>query len=824
MADVKYTLSYKKNISGALNAFVGKDGKSAYEVAVVNGFEGTEQEWLNSLKGEKGDTGKSGVYVGAGDMPEDCNVQIDPTGDAFVGESFANALKVNKTGTQLTLDDVSLNKHNISCKVKVENLIPYPFATDFSVLRNAGLTVTDNGDGSFVLNGTVNAQSGYFDFVLAQNIQVNAGTTYYFSGCGEATVEGIYANNGEGAFIKNGSFVAKHTAPIAVYIPVYGGTLYNNVLVKPQLGTINVENVTVSVVKEGVTTQYTPNEYGTVSGITSAPSMTLLTDTDGAVIEVVYNQDTSQAVENAKAEIINEIADCNYVSGKRSANLFDKTAITEGYYLKPASGELAEHSNFCVSDFIPVEAGKTYSIITNSNSAFFDVNKQHLKAGGSDKTFTAPTNASYFRCSIGLATVDTFCMNEGDTLLPYEEYGKTYLTMDSFDDSLMTELKEALDEMQTPDEPEEVKLDVQYFEKLKKHLMNPFVKTQITLVGDSITEGVGGTGHSNEGEVVPGTTHKTNVLSATCWSNMLYRYIDEQYNKEFYVRVDNEGITYNCSPSFSKVDVLRGDIRLYFQRATIINNKVLDNAVQFSFYGDKCSIQYVKGKSYGIFNVFVDGTLYTTIDGYAETNINDSIFEITGLTESEHTVSIGLTNAKNELASHSHVSLTGFIIKKVAVVKPYGIGGTQSSGAYNEQRLAGSDFVIMQYGTNDRHTNVTPDNTTYNLIDAVQKIKDNIGAETILMCACPASYKYEYGDDVVRYFHMWDVKNAVAKAARHFGMPYVDNYDAFLRYAETHNLTIDDLLADGLHPNDLGYKVMFENIMRTLGLPLIPEY
>ena len=33
-------------------AFRGKDGLSAYEVAVKNGFAGTEQEWLESLKGE----------------------------------------------------------------------------------------------------------------------------------------------------------------------------------------------------------------------------------------------------------------------------------------------------------------------------------------------------------------------------------------------------------------------------------------------------------------------------------------------------------------------------------------------------------------------------------------------------------------------------------------------------------------------------------------------------------------------------------------------------------------------------------------------------
>ena len=35
-------------------------GYSAYEVAVQNGFVGTEAEWLASLKGAKGDTGAQG--------------------------------------------------------------------------------------------------------------------------------------------------------------------------------------------------------------------------------------------------------------------------------------------------------------------------------------------------------------------------------------------------------------------------------------------------------------------------------------------------------------------------------------------------------------------------------------------------------------------------------------------------------------------------------------------------------------------------------------------------------------------------------------------
>ncbi len=50
-----------------LESLKGKDGeysgagKSAYEIAVENGFVGTEQEWLASLKGEKGDNGDDGM-------------------------------------------------------------------------------------------------------------------------------------------------------------------------------------------------------------------------------------------------------------------------------------------------------------------------------------------------------------------------------------------------------------------------------------------------------------------------------------------------------------------------------------------------------------------------------------------------------------------------------------------------------------------------------------------------------------------------------------------------------------------------------------------
>ena len=39
------------SLEGA-GALKGKDGKSAYEIAVEHGYAGTEEEWVDSLQGE----------------------------------------------------------------------------------------------------------------------------------------------------------------------------------------------------------------------------------------------------------------------------------------------------------------------------------------------------------------------------------------------------------------------------------------------------------------------------------------------------------------------------------------------------------------------------------------------------------------------------------------------------------------------------------------------------------------------------------------------------------------------------------------------------
>lgn len=80
-------------------------------------------------------------------------------------------------GWIVTDDDVSSTKHNIWVTVRDQsNIIPYPYTDTTKTL--AGITYTDNGDGSITINGTA---TGYAVFSLFKNSWnlLQDGVTYY---------------------------------------------------------------------------------------------------------------------------------------------------------------------------------------------------------------------------------------------------------------------------------------------------------------------------------------------------------------------------------------------------------------------------------------------------------------------------------------------------------------------------------------------------------------------------------------------------------------------------------------------------------------------
>lgn len=100
-----------------LSGAQGIQGLSAYQVAVQHGFEGTEDEWLISLKGEKGETGPKGEKGDPGEKGE----KGDPGSDASVTKQNVEAVL---TG------DITSHNHD-SRYISKSNTSTYTPTTDY---------------------------------------------------------------------------------------------------------------------------------------------------------------------------------------------------------------------------------------------------------------------------------------------------------------------------------------------------------------------------------------------------------------------------------------------------------------------------------------------------------------------------------------------------------------------------------------------------------------------------------------------------------------------------------------------------------------------
>lgn len=81
MAETNNTLTIKFDKETTLPLLEGL-GKSAYAIAVAHGFKGSEQDWLDSLRGPKGDPGDKGDPLKFSDLtPEQINALKGKKGD-----------------------------------------------------------------------------------------------------------------------------------------------------------------------------------------------------------------------------------------------------------------------------------------------------------------------------------------------------------------------------------------------------------------------------------------------------------------------------------------------------------------------------------------------------------------------------------------------------------------------------------------------------------------------------------------------------------------------------------------------------------------------
>lgn len=90
--------------NGELGSGTGTAGKSAYEIAVDNGFVGTETEWLESLKGEQGDKGNNGTTPHIDETTKNWFIGDTDTGILAQGTNGKDG-KDGKSISTITKDD-----------------------------------------------------------------------------------------------------------------------------------------------------------------------------------------------------------------------------------------------------------------------------------------------------------------------------------------------------------------------------------------------------------------------------------------------------------------------------------------------------------------------------------------------------------------------------------------------------------------------------------------------------------------------------------------------------------------------------------------------
>ena len=219
----------EKYDNGELGGGSGTAGKSAYEIAVDNGFVGTETEWLESLKGEQGEAGRSitgittdennNVIVTFSDNSTQnigqLNIDVDVQADFLTSDGFgnlryynghfqyydessstwidtsvtpSNVYIINMTPQEMKsifgVYDVDLGKYKLKFQEPADTIIDGQLACEVEkvvIRRKLGSVPINETDGELVLEVPRSDFGSYKNvYYVDEACSPNVGDTYYY--------------------------------------------------------------------------------------------------------------------------------------------------------------------------------------------------------------------------------------------------------------------------------------------------------------------------------------------------------------------------------------------------------------------------------------------------------------------------------------------------------------------------------------------------------------------------------------------------------------------------------------------------------------------
>lgn len=210
---------------------------------------------------------------------KDCSVQQRESGNTFCHLVITAGQTVDKTfypqveiGTAATEYTPYIDPATVTVKRCGKNLLSLPYYDGQTITRN-GVTCTVNADGSVSVSGTATST------VFFRLSQMNLGASPILAG----NSNGVYALTD----------CTYDSANHFIYCQVNNGETVNKTFFpQVELGTVKTSFETPKTA-----TTHTPGEDGTVSDMTSlSPNMTILTDTEGVIVECEYIRDTNKVI------------------------------------------------------------------------------------------------------------------------------------------------------------------------------------------------------------------------------------------------------------------------------------------------------------------------------------------------------------------------------------------------------------------------------------------------------------------------------------------------------------------------------------------------
>lgn len=496
----------------------------------------------------------------------------------------------------------------------------------------------------------------------------------------------------------------------------------------------------------------------------------------------------------------------------RPRNLFNKEDVTDGYYVSRQNGELVADPTFFATDYIRVSGGLHYCKSNLAHGAWYDKDRKYISGIQYSSTtdlnpLTAPVNAKFVRFSTDITNKNIFMIVEDSVLGEYEPY--------------YTELKVKADEILSDSSITDDLLAIKAI-RLSTKNTNLFDKGTVTpnsaisRYNGEITENADFVA-SDYITVKGGSRYKqTHLVNTGAWYD-----VDRVFISGILYDSSNQPISAPQNAQYVRISVPNAEVSSHM----FIEGDALPD--KYVPYYKEVGDSLIEQQSMVLAKLQTPSEIARDVlntPGSIIALIGDSITHGMGGTGfAEDGDLIPGTTVRTNPNGHCWAnSLRDLLQSKYNVtVKNFGQSGMNSSQLLPQLETLsnqGQSLVIMQLGTNDRHNLTSIEETKKYQRQSVDFFLSR-GIKVILMSAVPEPVEQE--NDPKRYFGMFDVDKAISELASEYGMEHISNYDAVLQFSEYRDINSDTLLADGLHPNDAGYDVMFRHIVRKLGMSYV---